>query len=259
MNIDPVKKSRPHPAFLFLVAGVGPVKQHITTFLAGIILALSFAASVSADSFEDALAAYSRGDYATALRLLRPLATQGNARAKYDLGVMYDEGQGVPQDYAEAMKWYRLAADQGEAAAQNNIAAMYDMGRGVPQDYAEAAKWYRRAADQGNAKAQTSLGAMYASGEGVPQDYAEAAKWYRFAADQGNAAAQYNLGGLYANSEGVPGNLVLAHMWANLAAANGIQEAVKYRDVLAKHMTAVQIAEAQKLAREWKPTTQPMK
>ncbi|MGB7369299.1 MAG: sel1 repeat family protein, partial [Methylovirgula sp.] len=76
---------------------------------------LSFAAPVAAGQFEDGLAAFKRSDYATALRLWRSLADQGNADAQYNLGVMYANGQGVPQDYAEAAKWYRLAADQGNA------------------------------------------------------------------------------------------------------------------------------------------------
>ena len=71
----------------------------------------------AAGPFEDGVAAYKRGDYATALRLLRPLAAQGNAAAQYLLGLMYGRGDGVPQDDAEAVKWYRLAAEQGLAAA----------------------------------------------------------------------------------------------------------------------------------------------
>ena len=61
------------------------------------------------------------------MRLLRPLADQGDATAQYDLGLMYAKGQGVPQDYAEAVKWFRKAADQGDASAQ------YNLGRHVRQ------------------------------------------------------------------------------------------------------------------------------
>jgi uncharacterized protein len=123
----------------------------------------------------------------------------------------------------------------------------------VPQDYAEAMKWYRLAADQGYALAQYSLGYLYVSGRGVPQDYAEAMKWYRLAADQGHAGGQYSVGHLYADGRGVPQDYVLAYMWFNLSAAQGDQFAVESRDVVAKRMTPAQIAEAQKLSREWKP------
>jgi hypothetical protein len=133
---------------------------------------------------------------------------------------------------------------------------MYAKGQGVPQDYAEAVKWYRLAANQGDAFAQFHLGLMYAKGQGVPQDYAEAVKWYRLAANQGAAIAQFNIGLMYAEGDGVPQDYVGAHMWFNLSAAGGDQDAVKSRDEVAQRMTPAQIAEAQKLAREWKPTKQ---
>ena len=77
------------------------------------IILLAFALTLSAvpvaaNPFEDGVAAHKLGDYETAMRLLRPLAEQGNAYAQYKLGAMYDEGQGVPQDHAEATKWDRL-------------------------------------------------------------------------------------------------------------------------------------------------------
>ena len=80
-------------------------------------------------------------------------------------------------------------------------------------------------------------------------------KWYRLAADQGNACAQYNLGIMYAKGQGVPQDYVLAHMWFNLSAAQGIGDAVKNRDIAAGKMTPDQLAEAQRLAREWKPSS----
>ncbi len=76
------------------------------------------------------------GDWATALRELRPLAEQGFAGAQLSLGSMYHLGQGVPQDYAEAVRWYRKAAEQGYAIAQNSLGSMYHLGQGVPRDYA---------------------------------------------------------------------------------------------------------------------------
>ncbi len=89
-----------------------------------------------------------RGDYATALRELRPLAEQGNAIAQSGLAVMYFLGLGVPQDYGEAAKWARKAAEQGDAGAQNNLGGMYSMGQGVPQDYVQALMWLNLAASR---------------------------------------------------------------------------------------------------------------
>ena len=123
------------------------------------LLSVSVAGCVIAEraAFNDGFAASERQDYATALRLWRPLADQGYAPAQNNLGVRYANGQGVPQDYAEAARWYRKAADQGNFFAQNNLGVMYADGQGVQQDYAEAMRWYRKAADQGNAQAQSNL------------------------------------------------------------------------------------------------------
>ncbi len=136
-----------------------------------VVFVCGVAAPAVAGPFEDGVAAHDNGDYATALRLWRPLAEQGYANAETNLGIMYYEGRGVPQDYAAAMSWYRKAAEQGYANAQTNLGAMYNMGRGVPQDFAAAVMWYRKAADQGEAVAQYNLANMYDKGRSVPQDY----------------------------------------------------------------------------------------
>ena len=92
---------------------------------------------------------------------------------------------------------------------------------------------------------------MYGTGRGVPQDFVEAARWFRLAAEQGSAIAQYNLGDMYGNGEGVPEDIVLAYMWYNLAAAQGNEVAQDSKDILEQYMTSEQIAEAQRLSREW--------
>jgi TPR repeat protein len=186
---------------------------------AAIILASCL--SATAQPMDDIASALSRGDYATALPLIRPLAEQGDPRAQFNLGVSYEHGWGVPQDFAEAAKWYRLAADQGYSLAQQNLGLLYENGRGVPQDFAQAANWYRLAAGQNNAFAQNSLGLLYENGRGVPKD------------------------------------TVRAHMWFNLSGAQGHEAAVRNRDALSKLMDREQVAQAQKLAREWKPTIPP--
>jgi len=150
---------------------------------------------------------------------------------------------------------YRLAAEHGYAAAQNNLGVMYDNGEGVPQDDKEAFKLYRLAAEQGYATAQGNLGVMYAKGEGVPQDDKEAVKWFRRAAEQGHAVAQYNLGVMYGNGQGVPQDYAFAYAWRNLAVANCApdkqQEYTEARDSLIKLMTPAQVEEGQRLSREW--------
>ena len=105
----------------------------------------------SAD-LQKGLNAAQRGDYATALREWTPLAEQGNARAQFNLGLMYELGRGVPQDYKTAVKWFTLAAKQGDARAQFNLGLMYGYGEGVLQDYVYAHMWWNIAASSGKNK-----------------------------------------------------------------------------------------------------------
>ena len=121
--------------------------------VAVILLILSFATPVAAGPLEDAVAAYNSGDYATALRLYRPLADKGDVTAQTNVGVMYYNGQGAWQDYAEALKWFRLAAGHGSAYAQLNLAVMYRDGHGVQQDYMAAYRLFSFSAAQGNTEA----------------------------------------------------------------------------------------------------------
>jgi TPR repeat protein len=93
--------------------------------------ASAFAAPVAAGTFEEAFDANARGDYAKALRLIRPLANDGDAAAQFNLGLMYMTGHGVQQDYAAAALWYRKAAEQGYGLAQSNLGFLYRDGRGV--------------------------------------------------------------------------------------------------------------------------------
>jgi len=81
------------------------------------VLAIALAGPVMADQGEDGRLAYKRHDYATAIRLWRPLADQGDAKAQLLLGSMYQKGEGVSQNFVVAVKWYRLSANQGDATA----------------------------------------------------------------------------------------------------------------------------------------------
>ena len=111
----------------------------------------------------------------------------------------------------------------------------------------------RAAAEKGDAKAQFNLGNYYEYGKGVTKDAVEAVKWYRKAAEQGHAKAQCDLGIYYAKGDGVSKDVVQAYKWFNLSAAAGTADAAKCRELLAKKMSPEQIAEAERMAREWKP------
>ena len=140
------------------------------------------------------------------------------------------------------------AAKQGDADAQFNLGIMYDIGEGVPENNAEAVKWYRKAADQGLAKVQVNLGLMYNNGEGVPENHAEVVKWYRRDADQGLAKAQYTLGYMYATGAGAPENSINAYVWWSMAKTQGEPSAATNLDILKPQMTKQQIADGEALA-----------
>ena len=99
--------------------------------------------------FDEGVAAYEKGDYATALREWQPLAEQRHAAAQGRLGLMYAEGRGVPRDDRMAAQWYRRAAEQGDASARNTLSVMYTIGTGVPKDYVHAHMWADIAASGG--------------------------------------------------------------------------------------------------------------
>ena len=181
-----------------------------------VVGALLFSAGSSWADYDDGLAAYNRGDYATAFQEWRPLA------------------------------------EQGDALAQQYLGNMYATGRGVLENDAEAVKWYGKAAAQGHASAQFSLGLMYFNGEGVTENDAEAVKWFRKAAEQGDALAQKNLGVMYVTGEGVPVNNVKAYMWWALAKAQGDEGAAGNLDIIKEQMTPADISKAQALVDEWR-------
>jgi uncharacterized protein len=216
-------------------------------------------------------------DYAVGMRWLRIAADKGLAVAQNEVGILYQQGSGGGRNDAEAVKWFRLAAEQGLVVAQNNLANTYLLGRGVPQDYGEAFKWYRLAADQSSSFAENVIGIAYEHGIYVAQDYAEAFRWYRRAANKiyerpGDTwihSPQYNVGAMFASGRGTAQDYVQALMWFTLAAAFGDTKApdplgielvntskytsLEQRDRLVALMTSAQIAEAERLAREWGP------
>ena len=101
-------------------------------------------------NFQAGMDARNRGDFAKALREWRPLAEQGDARAQYYLGLLYENGDGVPQDYEKAREWYEKSAAQGEANAQFYLGLLSAFGRGGPLDLAQAHMWYSLAAGKGH-------------------------------------------------------------------------------------------------------------
>ena len=132
-----------------------------STYIASIILILTYSKEVFGGDFQKGIDAYRKGHNSIALREWVPLARQGHANAQYNLGVMYDKGHGVPRNKVTAIKWYKRAAEQGVTLAQYNLGVIYEKGTGVRQNYKVAVEWYTSAAQNGNANAQNNLGIMY--------------------------------------------------------------------------------------------------
>jgi TPR repeat protein len=231
-------------------------------------------------------------DYVQALNWLGKSAKQGSRQARKMADVMYESGIGEPANTAKALESYRMAANDDFAGAQFRLGAIYYDGKRVEQDHDEAFRWYTKAANGGNVKAQLFLGIHYVGGLHRKLDLKEGARWLRMAAQARNAQAQFllgkmhergagveknmksavayytdasdqnhtesqcRLGFLYATGNGVMKNNILAHKWWNIAAASGDDGARKCRDRVTTEMTFKELAEAQKLAREWAPKKQ---
>jgi TPR repeat protein len=201
---------------------------------------------------EEAFIANLEKDYKKAYKLLSPLAEQGNGKAQFRLGVMYKEGQGVPQDYEEAVKWFRLAAEQENHEAQLALALSLKDGKGVTKDREEAWKFMTLAADGGEPLAQYYLGILL----------------HLKGLDKANGVEDYENSHMVKadpDVKRIEGDrpekeyYISAHKWVNLSISNlnaktqlaQINEAKELRSKLEKGLQPMEIKEAQRLAKEW--------
>jgi TPR repeat protein len=139
------------------------------------------------EGYEAGVDAFERGHYLIALAQWEPLARQGVVVAQHNLGILYENGYGVPRDYAAAARWYRQAAEQGHCVAQHNLGVLYANGQGVSRDFQQAAYWWQQAAERQFIPAQVKLGVLYYLGYGVAKDYPKAYAWLHLADVQGDA------------------------------------------------------------------------
>lgn len=139
-------------------------------------------------------------DQNTQVGWVREKAAAGDADCQCQLAFRYLEGLGgLKQDKQAAVAWYTKAAEQGHAAAQFNLGVLYEQGQGVKQDYRMAARWYQQAAQQGYASAQANLAYLYRHGLGVACDRQQELEWNRKAAAQGELHALCSLAVSYHN------------------------------------------------------------
>lgn len=144
-------------------------------------------------------------------------------------------------------------AQAGDPNAQNKLGLLYSEGQDLPQNDLEAKDWFKKAADQGHADAQVNLGTLYSLGRGAPYSDHMALFWFQKAAEQRNALAFAKLGMMYERGRGVPRSLIEAHMWYSLSVAYGEKRAAESREAVAAQMMPGQIAEAEDRAKKWMP------
>jgi TPR repeat protein len=260
-----------------------------------LILASAFLLVASGSAladFNEALAAYRRGDYQTAMDEWAILAKYGDPAAQTNIGEMYLRGEGVKKDRElaiywfrraadhdfaeaqfrlgkanlgydneEAVRWFQAAAKQGNAPALNHLATLYEQGQGVAQNLPEAYRLRRQAAARGDMIAEAMLGGMLADGRGVARNDAEAVKWYRKSANQGYFFAQSRLGAMYRDGRGVPADLVEAHKWFTLSAQSAPADLANFyakrRKSVEQRMSPAEVIDALQLARDWRPSLAP--
>ena len=122
------------------------------------------------------------------------------------------------------------------------------------RDYATALALLEPLAKSGDPYAQNSLGTMYAQGEGVQRDDKAAVHWFGQAADQGHAEAQANLAGMVYQGLGAPRDIAKAYFWFVVAASRGDDISERDAAAIKPELTADQIKEAERLAKEWQPS-----
>lgn len=171
--------------------------------------------------YANGMAAYNRGYYSRAVKLLTKSAGRRHVGAMLRLGQMYDTGEGVIKDLKAAFAWYKKAADEGDRIGEYKVGMMYLRGQGIKRDYDEAAAWLKKSADKGYARAQTNYGSLHLAGLGVDQDFVQAVEWFRKAADQNYGEAQYLMGVAYEYGEGVAQDKDEAKAWYRKAVKNG--------------------------------------
>ncbi|MEI6204242.1 MAG: tetratricopeptide repeat protein [Enhydrobacter sp.] len=165
--------------------------------LAVMLSTWSAAAQDVASAVLTGIAAYNRGDIATAYRLLRAASDAGDSDAQVNLGYLYARGQGTRADQAEAMRLYLQSAGQGNPEGMNAVGYKYRYGSGVKIDLPRAVHWFCRAAVSGDPRGLNNLAIMYYEGKGVERDLDEARRLWEQAAERGNPNAMFNLGESY--------------------------------------------------------------
>jgi uncharacterized protein len=159
-------------------------------------------------------------DAAAAVKHYCIAASKGHRTAQAKWGLALIEGHHVPQDLIAGESWLRRAALAGDAEAATLVANLCMKGP-LPPDYAQAANWYRRAAEAGDPAGARALGSLYLTGAGVVQDDVEAMRWLRISGEAGDRAAQFDLANLVLQGVAAPDDPARVAEWFEQAALSG--------------------------------------
>ncbi len=285
-NAQETKAERPRTYPRRKIAQQFNMSKPISGLLAVLSLLIPIYDAVAAD-FAAGWRAYNQGDYQSARSHWEPLAKDGDPRAQYNLGVMYERGHGVsanPErafelwtkaasqdmlwaqhnlglalisgtaqdpDYQAGLAWLTKSSDAGFAPSHFALGQLYARGLGVEPNPQKAVSLYSLAADKGIAEAQYELGRAYRDGIGTEPDLMLSTTWLGRAAAQGNAAAQNSLGGQYARGKGVERDDMEALKWLTLSARQNYPQAAENADRLKNRMSEDQILESERRADAW--------
>ena len=137
------------------------------------------------------------------------------------------------REYDKAFEKCHQAADQGVVIAKFNLGVMYDQGLGTKQDAKKAFYWYRQAANDGDRDGQYNVAILYYQGVGIAKDIDAAMKYFALAADQGDRGAQINLALLH----NVKNQFEQAYFWARMAEYNQVDQAALLVAQLKQHLS----------------------
>lgn len=170
--------------------------------------------------------AFTRGDYAGAVRDWTAAARQGNGAAMYNLGVLSLTGKGVAKDPAAAARWFKDSADAGHSGGMVNWALCRLNGFGTAKDEADGVRWLQQAANRGSATGMGMLAEAYLRGRGVGADPRQAAAWLQKAVDAGDGPSIAQLADLYEQGQGVGRDVRRAFTLYQRAATAGDTDAM---------------------------------
>jgi len=194
------------------------------------IILLLMLLNLFASDIEKAQETYNKGDYVTAFHIVNSLASNGDAKAQYELGRMYYKGEGTSKNEEKAVYWWEKSGQQGHIEAQINLVHMYLSSKEMSNDNERSMYWLKKAAQQGNAEMQFLLAYIYSSGEDILKDKDKAFYWAKKATEQKHPNAKFILGYMYCHAYGTPKDLNKCAFLTNKFYLDGNEKALKLWD-----------------------------